>query len=499
MATTTESLDQLTGPLGTMKMFIGGEWVDSLDGASDEVTTPRDGSVVGHVPRGERADAQRAIAAANDSEKALRELTVFERSKPCLRIADAIDARTDHLARVISLDQGKPYHSEGRWEAGAFSHFFRQAAEDIVRLNGESIPSSDRNKRVITFHRPRGTYAVVTPWNFPYNIPSEYISAALACGNPVVWVPAPSTSACAVAYAECLEEADLPPGAFNLVTGAGPVVGDEIVASAGTRGVAFTGSPQTGETIAQRAAGKPLLLELGGNGPVIVLDDADLDAAVQGIVFSAFFNAGQACSATERVLVHRSIHDELAERLVAAATDVRLGDPFDPDTTMGPLNNEQVAAKMDAHIEDAESRGANVLAGGGRADGMLGDLYYRPTVLSQVSSTMRVNREESFGPIIPVIAFDDAAEAIELANDNELGLISSVYTRSLRRAFFFGENVQTGIVNINETPDYWESHIPYGGASGKRSGIGRLGGANTLREMSEVRSMIIDLGSETDG
>jgi acyl-CoA reductase-like NAD-dependent aldehyde dehydrogenase len=497
MAATTEPLEQLTAPLGPMRMFIGGDWVDALDGRQDEVMSPRNGSVIGHVPRGDRADAQRAIAAARNAEEALRKLTVFERSKLCLRVAEAIDARRDRLARVISLDQGKPYHSEGQWEAGAFSHFFRQAAEDIPRLNGETIPSSDPNKRVITFHRPRGTYAVVTPWNFPYNIPSEYISAALAAGNPVVWVPAPSTSACAVAYAECLAEADLPAGAVNLVTGAGPVVGDEIVSNPGTRGVAFTGSPQTGETIARRAAGKPLLLELGGNGPVVVLEDADMESAVRGIVFSAFFNAGQACSATERVLVHRSVHEELAERLVAAAAEVRLGDPFDPETTMGPLNNEQVAAKMDAHIEDALARGAKVLAGGGRAAGLPSDLYYQPTVLSRVAPDMLVNREESFGPIVPLIPFDDDAEAVAIANDNELGLISSVYTGSLRRAFFYGENIETGIVNINETPDYWESHIPYGGASGKRSGIGRLGGLNTLREMSDIRSMIIDLGAES--
>jgi acyl-CoA reductase-like NAD-dependent aldehyde dehydrogenase len=494
--TTAESVDQVLAPLGHLQMFVGGEWVDALDGKTDEATSPRDGSTIASVPSGTREDARRAIEAAVAAEEALASLSVYERAKLCKRVAEVAEARQDELARALALDQGKPYHSEASWEAGAFAHFFHEAAEEIVRLKGESIPSQDPRKRVVTFWQPRGAYAVVTPWNFPYNIPSEYVAAALAAGNPVVWVPAPTTSACAVEYARCLAEADLPPGAFNFVTGAGPVVGDEIVSNPDTKGVGFTGSPQTGKTIAERAAGKPLLLELGGNGPVIVLDDADLDAAVEGIVFSAFFNAGQACSATERVLVHRSLHDELADQLVAKASEVNLGDPFEEATTMGPLNNEAVAAKMDAHIADAVENGASVLAGGGRAEGLLSDLYYRPTVLRGVSSSMRVNREESFGPIVPLISFETTDEAVALANDNELGLICSVYTRNLKRAFVVAERLRTGIVNVNETPDYWETPIPYGGVAGKRSGLGRLGGPNTLREMMDVRGMIIDLGKD---
>lgn len=496
MNTSASTLAELTEPLGDCQMFIGGEWVEAIDGASQLAYSPRDGSVIARLPLADRADAQRAIAAAAEAEAVLGAMSPFERAAMCERIADAIDARQEKLARVISLDQGKPYLTEGRWEAGAFASFFRQAAADVVRLNGESIPSEDPNKRVFTFHRPRGVYAVVTPWNFPYNIPSEYISAALAAGNPVVWVPAPSTALSAVAYAECLADAGLPPGAFNLVTGPGAVVGDEIVANPRTRGVGFTGSPATGRRIAERAAGKPMLLELGGNGPVIVLEDADLDAAVQGIIFSAYFNAGQACSATERVLVSRAVHDELRDRLKAATDNVRVGDPFDSVTTMGPLNNEAVAVKMDQHIADALARGARVVSGGKRFSGLGSTLYYEPTLLEGVTEEMLVNREETFGPIIPLISFDSDEQAVRITNDVPLGLISSVYTRSLHRAFKFGERLRSGIVNINETPDYWESHIPYGGASGTNSGLGRLGGMNTLREMMDVRSMIIDLGRE---
>lgn len=483
----------LEAPLGDLDMYIGGEWAGGEAGTRMPVINPATGAAIGSVPEGTREDARRAIAAAAQAEETLRWMTPAERSAMCKRVVDALERHRDEMARVITLDQGKPYHKEGKWEAGACQHFFREASEDIIRLHGETIPSSDRNKRVVTFWQSRGTYAVVTPWNFPYNIPSEYISACLAAGNPVVWVPAPTTSACAVAYARALAEADLPKGAFNLVTGLGAVVGDEIVSHPATRGIGFTGSPVTGQKIAERGAGKPMLLELGGNGPVMVLADADLDAAADGIVFSAYFNAGQACSATERVLVAASVKDALIEKLLKRTADVKIGAPFAEDTTMGPLNNEQVAAKMDRHIADATARGARVVSGGGRAAGFGSDLYYQPTILDGVTPEMAVHREESFGPIVPITTFATNDEALALANDNDLGLISSVYTKSLKAAYWFGERIRTGIVNINETPDYWETPIPYGGVAGRRSGLGRLGGPNTIREVMDQRAILMDI------
>jgi succinate-semialdehyde dehydrogenase/glutarate-semialdehyde dehydrogenase len=480
-------------PVGDLQMYIDGKWTDSEGGGRMTIDSPGLGTSIGTVPAGTRKDAARAIAAAAAAEETLRWMTPAERSNMCKRVVDALGRHVDELARVIALDQGKPYHSEGKWEAGACTHFFKEASEDILRLHGDTLPSGDRNKRMISFWQSRGVYAVITPWNFPYNIPSEYISAALAAGNPIVWVPAPTTSACAVVYARALAEADLPKGAFNLVTGEGPVVGDEIVAHPATRGVGFTGSPVTGQKIAVRAAGKPMLLELGGNGPVVVLADANLDAAAEGITFSAYLNAGQACSATERVLVDATIKDALIEKVMAITAKVKLGDPFEAETTMGPLNNEGVAAKMDRHIADATRKGAKILAGGGRADGMASRLYYRPTLLDGVTPDMIVNREESFGPIVPFLTFKTADEALALANDNDLGLICSVYTKNLKAAFHFGERLRTGIVNINETPDYWETPVPYGGVAGRQSGIGRLGGMHTIKEMMDQRGMIIDL------
>lgn len=483
----------LTAPLGDMQMYIGGAWTDGQAQERMEVINPATGKPVGSVPAAGREDARRAIAAAAEAEETLRWMTPHERGAMCKRVVDSLERHKDEMARTVTLDQGKPYFREGLWEAGACQHFFAEASEDILRLHGETIPSSDRNKRIVSFWQSRGAYAVVSPWNFPFNIPSEYIAACLAAGNPVVWVPAPTTSACAVAYARALVEADLPKGAFNLVTGLGPVVGDEIVSHPAIRGIGFTGSPATGHRIAERGAGKPMLLELGGNGPLIVLADADVDAAVEGIVFSAYFNAGQSCSATERVLVAASVHDQLVEKLLARTAEVQLGDPFGEATTMGPLNNAAVARKMDRHIADAVDRGAQVLAGGARVAGLGSDLFYSPTVVDGVTAEMEVHREETFGPIVPITTFETVEQALSIANDNELGLISSVYTRNLKAAYWFGERIRTGIVNINETPNHWETPIPYGGVAGRKSGIGRLGGPNTIREVMDQRAILMDI------
>ena len=478
--------------LGDQQMWIGGHWVDALGGLVDKSVSPATGEMIGTFPRGGREDAQAAISAAQKAADGLLWATAPQRSAMCHRVADALEASQTELAVALTLDQGKPI-SEAEMEAKACSHFFRQAAEDILRLHGQTLHSADPGKRILTFYQARGPYAVITPWNFPYNIPSEYLSANLAAGNPVVWVPAPTTSACGLAFARALEAAELPPGAINVVTGAGPIVGDELVVNDGVIGVCFTGSPVTGKTIATRGAGKPMLLELGGNGPVVVLDDADVEHAADGVCFSAYFNAGQACSATERVIVTEEIHDRLVEAVLDRTKSVRLGDPFDRSTTMGPLNNCATAEKMDRHIADAVGQGAVVHAGGGRADGFPTDLYYEPTVMTGVSAKMEVHNEESFGPIVPFTKVADMEDAVRVANDNTLGLVSSVYTKNMAAAFYVGERIRTGVVNINETPDYWESHAPYGGRAGTNSGIGRLGGANTLGEVMDIRNMTIDL------
>ena len=300
-------------------------------------------------------------------------------------VGDAIEQRRDELARTLTLDQGKPLAAEAYDEVAELVEYWRMAAEDAKRLGGELPNSTSPGKRVLLMRRARGPIGIITPWNWPYTMPAELLAPAIACGNTVVWTPAPTTAISAVALAECIAEADLPPGVVNLVTGPGPVVGNEIAANPGTRGVAFIGSTATGRAVSAAAAGKATVIEMGGNGPVVVMDDADLDQAVEATVTACFLCAGQSCTAGERILVHEAVRDAFVERLARRVTEqVLLGDPFDDATTMGPVNNEGVATKMDEHVADAVQRGAGVITGGERVDGFPTDLYWSATVLDDV-------------------------------------------------------------------------------------------------------------------
>src|SRR5206468_1530145 len=362
----------LTTP-ARLQMHIGGRWVDSISGETFERVSPVTGQVIGTLPKAARDDARHAVRDANAARARLSGMPVFERAKLCRRIGDSLTDRADVMAEQLSLEQGKP-RAEARAEVLFAADLYRDAGEYATRLAGEMLPSVDPNKRVITMRQPHGVVAVLTPWNYPVGIPSEYLAAALAGGNAIVWKPAPTTSLIAVRVMEAILEAGTPEGVVNLIFG-GDETGDEIVSSPGTHAVGFTGSSQTGNLIAQRAGAKPVLLELGGNGPTIILEDADLDAAVRGTAFGCFSNAGQICQSSERILVSERIHEDVLQGLVESAGAVRLGNPLDEGTTMGPLNNESVAAKMDAHVRDAVAGGAAVAFGGRRAEGFPTPFY----------------------------------------------------------------------------------------------------------------------------
>ena len=467
--------------------FIGGSWRGDPQGTVKPQHSPIDESVIGQLCWSSRAAAADAIAAAREAQRTWRQVSTWDRAKLMRRIGEAIAAKREPLARLLTLEQGKPY-AEAYFEVGKSVDGFNLAADLVKYLEGATIPTEDPTKRVMTFYQPRGVYAVVTPWNFPVNIPVEYIAPGLAAGNTIVWTPAPTTSLVAVALIKAMEAADLPPGILNLVTGAGATVGDEIVANPGTDAVGFTGSAATGQLIARRAAGKPQLMELGGNGPVVICEDADLERAVAATASGSFVNAGQVCSSSERVLVQRKVYDEFAERMAAAARAVVLGDPRTDGVTMGPLNNPGVAKKVAEHVGDALQRGAKAIAGGRRPDGAPSPLYFEPTVLTGVTRDAVINTEETFGPVAPLLAFDTDKEAFDIARDNKYGLVSSVFTRDIDRAFRYVGEMPTGIVNINDTSNYWELHIPFGGASGKQSGIGRVGGKHALMAMCDLKT-----------
>lgn len=487
------------GTVGAMseqtKLFMDGKWVDAEGGATFEATSPSTGAVIGTVAEGTRADAVRAIEAARRAFPGWAGLSAFDRAAAMKRIAEVIDSRREEMAHTLSLDQGKPLATEARDEIDELIAYFEMAAADAIRMEGLIPPSVDANKRALLFRVPRGVVSLISPWNWPYTMPGEILAPAIAYGNTVVWAPAPSTSLCAVRLAECLEAAELPAGVVNMVTGPGPVVGDEIAANPGTQAVGFIGSIATGMTVAQRGAGKELLLEMGGNGPLVLMEDGDVDAAVQATLTASFLNAGQSCTAGERFLIHEDVKDAFLSGLAAAIeSQVRLGDPFDDATTMGPVNNAATADKTEQHVEQALSAGAKLVAGGHRAPQHGSELFFEATVLDGVTDDMRIAKEETFGPVVPVTSIRSEEEAIERVNASEYGLLSAIFTRDLGRGLRFAERVRTGWVNINEGTNYWESHLPFGGASGSQSGIGRVGGRFSMEKLTELKTVILNLG-----
>jgi succinate-semialdehyde dehydrogenase/glutarate-semialdehyde dehydrogenase len=441
-----------------------------------------------------REDAREALAAAKEAQSTWGRTSVAERTRLCRRIADLIQQRAEALARWITLEQGKPLHAEAQAEVQNAALWFRLAAEYAMALETPLIPVENPHKRAFTLLQPRGVYAIITPWNFPLGIPSQLISAALVMGNSFVWVPAPTTPTCAVKLMECLVEAPLPPGVANLVLGPGPVVGDEIAGHEATDAVAFVGSSATGRTVATRAAGKPQLLELGGNGPTVVLADADLDLAVPRILAGCTRNAGQVCSATGRILVHRSLQEPLAERLSEAMRRIRVGDPFEPQTHMGPLHNERTVRTVEEHLADARARGARIVCGGHRLQGLPTPLYFLPAVVADVPAESRLHLEETFGPVAALIPFDDEADVLRLAHASPYGHTAAIFTRDVARALRLAECLHVGLVNINDNSFPGDPRVPRGGASGTISGLGRRGGKYTLLEMADLKTVVLDVG-----
>jgi len=477
----------------TLKNFIGGAWAESTGDNVRQIVSPVTGETLAEVPDAGPEDIASAAHAARAAQPKWAALSAWDRAAVCHAIADLIDGRREDMARELTLEQGKPYTAEALGDIEETADNFRIAAEDVKRMESPIIPSQDVNKRILTFRKPHGVYAAITPWNFPTLIPVELIEPGIAAGNTIVMKPSEWTPIAMATFMQAMADAGLPEGVVNVVYGGGEV-GERLITDENVDCIGFVGSHTTAEKIVRAAGLKRSLIEASGNGPVIVCDDADLEAAAKGAVFGGFFCSGQVCCATERVLVDRNVHDDFLAAVMKEAEAWKLGDPYDDDTLVGPMNNEPTAHKMDRHLEDALEKGATIVSGGARDGDRPTNLYYQPTVVDGVGVDTLINRDETFGPIVPVITVSGDDEALAVANDSHLGLQAAVYTKSLKRAFRYLDNLQVGNVVVNDSTDYWEAHEPFGGASGTRSGWGRIGGRYTMLDMTDLKTAVLDVG-----
>ena len=474
------------------KMFINGEWVDSLSGKTRDIVSPVTGEIIAVVPEASMEDVDKAVKAAAAVKDDFRFSGAKYKADLCHNIADEILKNKEEIAHWMTLEQGKPYYGEAVPEVEETALNFRLAAEDIKRIEGSIVYSNDPNKSIFTVYEPNGTYAAITPWNFPAVIPAEYIAPGLVAGNTMVMKPSEYTPVSVILMAQCMEKAGVPKGVFNVVLGEGPTVGEMMVTHPLTDAIGFTGSNRAGKRIASIAGLRRMLLEMGGTGPQIVLADANIVEAAREAAYGTYMNAGQVCCATERILVHSSIKGKFIDEFMKCTDEIKLGDPFKEDINMGPLNNHPVAIKVDSHIKDAVDKGAKIICGGKRASGFPTDLYYEPTVVNDVVPGMLIHDEETFGPVAPIISFNTDEEAIKIANSTVYGLQMSVFTSSIKKARYYTARLKSGNVAVNASTCYWEAHQPFGGAPGTETGYGRIGGKYTLLDMTYMKTITVD-------
>jgi succinate-semialdehyde dehydrogenase/glutarate-semialdehyde dehydrogenase len=472
-----------------VQALIGGNWVDG-SGGTFEVRSPHSREVVSVVSRCDSADVDRAVAAAKAAQPAWAALPLIERSKILRRIHQLFLERAEPIARMLTAEIGKTI-TDSREEVYEYAApSYNKAAEEILRFRGLFLPSTQEqttNKRLVLGHRPLGVVGVITPYNFPTDISSIALAHIIAAGNTAVWKPSEYAPVSCAMVAQLFAEAGLPPGVVNVVQGFGDI-GAAIVNHHDVDGIFFTGSTKTGEIIARAAALKPHLLELGGDGPFIILADADVDAAVDGAMNGCFYYSGQVCTSAERLLVHEDVYDEFVAKMKLRASQLIIGDPSEETTQMGPLCNEATLKRVVEHVEDARKRGAEIFQYGPE-DG----LYYPATILTGVTEDMLIMQEETFGPVAPIMKISSAQQAIEIANRSELGLIASLWTRDLATAWRVAEALPHGSVNINETSNYWDQLAPFGGTG--KSGVGRELSQWFLESFTERKLLVFDLGN----
>ncbi|MDP1634917.1 MAG: NADP-dependent succinate-semialdehyde dehydrogenase [Gallionellaceae bacterium] len=466
--------------------YIDGAWRDADGGATFSVNNPAGGELLATVPDMGAAETRRAIEAANAAWPAWRELTAKERAAVLRRWFDLMLAHADDLALIMTSEQGKPL-AEAKGEVVYAASFVEWFAEEAKRVYGDTIPATQADKRLIVVKQPIGVSAAITPWNFPAAMITRKVAPALAAGCTVVVKPAEQTPLSALALAELAQRAGFPAGVFNVVTGSAdsaPKIGGELTANPIVRKLSFTGSTEVGRLLMAQCAPtiKKVSLELGGNAPFIVFDDADLDAAVEGALASKYRNTGQTCVCANRLLVQAGIYDAFAAKLAEKVAQMKVGSGTEAGVVQGPLIDAQALAKVEEHIADALAKGAKVLTGGKRH--ARGGTFYEPTVIANVTPEMKCAREETFGPVAPLFRFTEEAEAVALANATEFGLAAYFFSRDVARCFRVAEALEYGMVGIN-TGIMSNEVAPFGGV--KQSGIGREGSKHGIEEYLEMK------------
>ena len=467
--------------------YVDGAWVNARGGTTISVDNPATGDIVGTVPKFGAAETREAIEAANRAFPAWRAKTAKERAAALRKWFELMIANTDDLAKLMTTEQGKPL-TESKGEvayAGAFLEWF---AEEAKRVYGDTIPGHQPDKRIVVIKQPIGVAACITPWNFPLAMITRKAGPAIAAGCTVVLKPASQTPFSALALAELAERAGIPKGVFNVVTGSASEIGGELTGNPIVKKLSFTGSTEVGKTLMAQCAAtvKKLSLELGGNAPFIVFDDADLDAAVEGAIASKYRNTGQTCVCANRLYVQDGVYDAFATKLADAVKKLKPAPGLEPGATQGPLIDDKAVAKVEEHIQDAVSKGAKVIVGGNRHS--LGGRFFEPTVLANVAPTSLMAKEETFGPVAPLFRFKTDEEAIAMANDTEFGLAAYFYGRDIRRVWRAAEGLESGIVGVN-TGLISTEVAPFGGV--KESGLGREGSKYGIEEYLEIKYLCI--------
>ena len=467
--------------------YINGEWLDADNGQTIKVTNPATGEVIGTVPKMGTAETRRAIEAADKALPAWRALTAKERSAKLRRWFELMIENQDDLARLMTTEQGKPL-AEAKGEIAYAASFIEWFAEETKRIYGDTIPGHQPDKRLIVIKQPIGVTAAITPWNFPAAMITRKAGPALAAGCTMVLKPASQTPYSALALVELAHRAGIPAGVLSVVTGSAGEVGGELTGNSLVRKLSFTGSTEIGRQLMEECAKdiKKVSLELGGNAPFIVFDDADLDKAVEGAIISKYRNNGQTCVCANRIYVQDGVYDAFAQKLAAAVAKLKIGNGLEEGTTTGPLIDGKAVAKVQEHIEDAVSKGAKVLSGGKLIEGN----FFEPTILVDVPKTAAVAKEETFGPLAPLFRFKDEAEVIAMSNDTEFGLASYFYARDMSRVFRVAEALEYGMVGIN-TGLISNEVAPFGGI--KASGLGREGSKYGIEDYLEIKYLCISV------